>query len=242
MSTSIPQAPRSFYLSGSGPWFLGLLLLSILTFWPSYVSLPPSAHHPYTHFHASMAVLWMLLLIVQPWLVRSGRLRLHRRLGRVSWILAPVFVVAVLLVANYRIKGLEGPAYAIQTYVLWLQVSLVSVFALSYALAMTYRKSMAHHARFMVCTALTLIDPIVIRLMFWIDNTPTWNYQWLTFGLTDAVLLVLIWIDRHATRGRGVFPLMLAIFVLSQVPALFGLTNQDWWQAFARWYANLPLT
>jgi hypothetical protein len=49
------------------------------------------------------------------------------------------YFAGVLLLANSRIKGLEGQAYGIQTYILWLQFSLVSVFALSYALAMIKR-------------------------------------------------------------------------------------------------------
>lgn len=242
MNTHAPQSPRSFYLSGAGPWFAGLLLLAAVTFWPTYVSLPPSANSPYTHFHAATAVLWLSLLIAQPTLIRRGNLQAHRKLGRVSWVLAPVFVVAAVLLAHNRITGLEGTGYAIQTYILWLQASIISLYALSYILAMVYRKSMVHHARFMVCTGLTLIDPVVVRLLLWIDRDPGWNYQWLTFGLTDLVLLVLIFLERNADRGRGVFPAMLAVFVLAQVPALFGLTGQAWWQAFAAWFAGLPLT
>ena len=66
---------RPFYLSASGPWFASLLALAVLTFWPTYVSLPPSANHPYTHFHAAVATLWVLMLITQPILIRSGRMR-----------------------------------------------------------------------------------------------------------------------------------------------------------------------
>jgi hypothetical protein len=94
----------------------------------------------------------------------------------------------------------------------------------------------------MICTGLTLVDPVVIRLMFWADPTPTWNYQWFTFGLTDVILLALIWLERDSRTGRRVFPAMLAVFVLAQIPALFALTNTPTWQAFARWFAALPLT
>jgi uncharacterized membrane protein YozB (DUF420 family) len=239
---TLPQSPRTFHLAAAGPYFAGLLLLALITFWPTYVSLPPSANNLYTHFHAMVATLWVLLLIAQPMLLRAGRMRTHRALGKVSWVLAPVFLIAVVLLASSRIKGLEGSAYDTQTFILWLQISLSCVFALSYALAMAWRKSMVHHARFMICTGLTLIDPVVIRLLFWIDNTPDWNYWWLTFGLTDLVLVGLIWIERNASRGRGVFPAMLAVFVLAQIPALLGLTGQAWWQGFARWFAGLPLT
>ena len=61
-------------------------------------------------------------------------------------------------------------------------------------------------------------------------------------GLTDLVLLLLIWLDRRTSSGRWVFPVMLMVFLLAQTPALFQLTGQAWWQAFAAWYAALPLT
>src|SRR5687767_739167 len=46
----------------------------------------------------------------------------------------------------------------------------------------------------------------------------------------------------HSRTGRTVFPAMLAVFVLSQIPALFELTATAPWQAFARWFGALPLT
>jgi hypothetical protein len=35
---------------------------------------------------------------------------------------------------------------------------------------------------------------------------------------------------------------MLPIFMLSQLPAVLGLTGSGAWQAFARWFQGLPLT
>lgn len=68
------------------------------------------------------------------------------------------------------------------------------------------------------------------------------TFQPTSVGLTDLVFVVLIWLERHSPRGRWVFPTMLGVFVLAQIPALFGLTQQAWWQGFARWFAALPLT
>ena len=236
--------PRPFNFTRSGPYFAGLLLLAFVAYWPSYFSRVLSADH-YTHLHASLAVLWILMLAAQPTLIRMRRLALHRLLGALSYVLAPLIVVSIVLLGHSRIKGLTGEAYAVQTYILYLQVSLTVLFGLSYALAVYTRHTVALHARFMVCTAFTLIDPVVIRLMFWLGSrTPTWNYQWVTFGLTDLVILALIVLERRrgARAGRRVFPAALAVFVLAQIPALFGLTFTAPWQAFARWFAALPLT
>lgn len=235
------KAARPLTFLRSGPYFAVLFLVALIAFWPSYLSRLFSAGS-YTHFHALMAATWMLMLVAQPMLVRAKRLVLHRWVGRASYVLAPLLVLSIVLLAHSRIKEASGEAFAVQTYILYLQVSLTVLFSVSYALAIAKRHVVALHARFMVCTALTMIDPVVIRLLFWIDPTPDWNYQWLTFGLTDLVLAALIWLDRRSRAGRRVFPVMLAAFVLAQAPALLGLTGTAAWQAFARWFAALPLT
>jgi hypothetical protein len=229
---------RMLDLSRSWKFFAGFLLLAFVAFWPTYLS-QPTAMSGYTHFHAAAATSWMALLILQSWAIGSRRVALHRFFGKWSYVLAPLLVLSVILLAHSRISGITGEAYALQTYILYLQVSLALLFALSYGLAIWTRRSVARHSRFMVCTALTLVDPVLIRILFWIDPTPSFNYQWLTFGVTDLILLILIVLERSNRAGRGVFPAMLGLFVAVQLPALLGWTDGPLWQAFARWFANI---
>ncbi|GMV07477.1 MAG: hypothetical protein AMXMBFR53_37520 [Gemmatimonadota bacterium] len=234
-------ARRTLDLAGSAPWFVGLLALALVAFWPSYLSRLPT-NGAYTHVHAVLATLWILLLIVQPALIRRHRRDVHRALGRASYALAPLVVISIVLLAHSRIAGLSPEAFARQSYVLYLQASLAVLYTVSYALAVRYRGDRAVHARFMVCTGFTLIDPVVIRLLGVMGLSVTWNRQWITFGLTDAVILALIVAERGSRRGRWVLAVMLPVFVASQLPALLGTTSGEAWQAFARWFAGLPLT
>jgi len=240
-ATVPPRKRRRFDLTFSGPYFAGLLALTALAFWPTYLSRLAS-NTAYTHLHAFTATFWILLLIAQPSAVRSGNLAWHRTVGQVSYGLAPLLVLTVILLAHSRIAGLGAAEFAGQSYVLYLQLSLATMFALCYAMAMVNRRTTALHARFMVCTAFPLIDPVVVRLLLWAEPNPGWNYEWLTFGITDLVILALIWMERDARRGRWVFPAMLPVFVLSQMPALLGFTRTAPWQAFSHWFADLPLT
>src|SRR5947209_7884804 len=86
----------------SAPFFGALLLLAIPAFWPTYFSPPRYEADWHVHVHGIALFTWSVLLIVQPWLVRSGRLALHRRLGKVSYVLAPVIVLSTVLLARYR--------------------------------------------------------------------------------------------------------------------------------------------
>ena len=226
-------------LARSWKFFAAFLALAVFAFWPTYWT-QTRATGFYTHFHAVTAAAWMLLLVLQSWAIGAKRIALHRGSGKASYVLAPLVVLTILLLAHDRIgRAAPGDAYAIQTYILYLQLSLALLFGLCWGLAIWTRKSVARHSRFMTGTALTLVDPVVIRLLFWADPTPAFNYQWITFGLTDLALLVLIWLERNNRAGRGVFPGLLLLFVLAQAPALLGLWEGAAWQGFARWVAGL---
>ena len=244
-STTIPVAPgargpaaqRPVTFTGSAPYFTGLFLLALLAFWPSYLSAPARAT-AFTHPHPALAATWMLMLIAQPLAIRTRRLTLHRALGRTSYVVAPLVVASMVLLAHSKTHGVplaDLPGF-------YVPLSLAGLFGLSYALAIVTRRTTARHARFIVCTALTLIDPVVVRLLYWAYPTPSFRYQWITFPLTDLVLVALIWHERHTRVGRSVFPAMLLVFVVAQLVYLLDLYNAAPWVAFVRWFAALPLT
>jgi hypothetical protein len=230
-------ASQPINFTSSAPYFGGLLLVALIAFWPTYLSRPFTAD-THTHLHALTATLWMLMLVAQPLAIRTKRLALHRRLGRSSYALAPLVLMSMVLLAHSKTHGLS----VAQNVGIYVPLSLTALFALSYALGIYTRRTVALHARFMVCTALTLIDPVLVRMMFWVNPNPTSMYQWFTFAVTDLVFVVFVWQERHTRVGRAVFPTMLGVFVLAQVILLFGFYQAWWWQAFVSWFVALPLT
>ena len=46
----------------------------------------------YIHLHAFIAFLWVLLLGMQPILIRNQHYNLHRRLGRITYYLFPLLI------------------------------------------------------------------------------------------------------------------------------------------------------
>src|SRR5262245_48969713 len=108
-STTIPApasareraAQRSVSFTNSAPYFIALLLVAGVAFWPSYLSRPTSVSG-YTHLHAITATAWMLMLVVQPLAIRNRRLGWHRALGRASYAVAPLVVISMVLLAHSR--------------------------------------------------------------------------------------------------------------------------------------------
>lgn len=106
-----------------------------------------------------------------------ARFDLHRAAGLISYALVPLLLLSILLLANFKIRTVAAADYQIQTYVLYLQFFLGLLFAVSYVLAMVYRKDAEIHARFMVCTGLTLIDPVFARVFFWLHQPSAAYHQ-----------------------------------------------------------------
>lgn len=229
-------ADISFY-RGSAPYFAAMLLLAVPAFWPSYIQ--PKAYEAdyHVHLHGIALFLWSVMLIAQPLLISMGRLAVHRRIGKLSYGLAPTVVLSTLLLAHYRISREHPPD---QLYFLYVQLGLIALFTYAYVQGIRHRKSPGIHARYMVCTAFTMFDPIVARLLYIYFGIEPPLMQILTYGSIDAILAGL-WIrDLRRGNGIGVFGGMLALFVIFEVPTFF-LPQSAAWEAFALWYGRLPL-
>ena len=226
-----------------GYYFAALLGIAIFAFWPSYFSKLPSGATAYMHAHAVLMVAWMALLITQPLLIHARRNDLHRRLGKVSFVLAPLAVASALLLAHSRFAPMPAVEFAQAAPNLYLPFAATALFALTCTLAIAWRRTPPLHARFMVCTGLTLIDPVVARIIgLRLPPLPhDWYYPLIGYGLTDAVLLALVMADQRSQRGRAVFPLMLVVFGLVHL-GYFALAPTDAWIQFASWFRALPLT
>ena len=224
----------------SGYYFVVLLLLAVIGFWQSYFSKLFGDIDSYVHIHAITMLLWIFMLITQAFLIHYKKRSLHKFIGKLSYGLVPVLVVSLILLAHSQITIHEYGISYTRLYILFLQLSLLAIFIISYSLAIIYRKSPNHHARYMICTALTLIDPAVARIPLHLPPLP-FTYQVLTFGLTDLILLMLIFMERKQTMGRNVFPIMLGVFVIFQGLNLTW-TDSTTWDNFSLWFAKLPLT
>src|SRR6202012_3749128 len=82
----------------SGYFFLILFAFVLLGFYKTYFGLIPRFDKSTTllvHFHAAVLTTWVLLLIVQPLLVKYKKLKIHRLLGKLTYFLVPLIVCSM---------------------------------------------------------------------------------------------------------------------------------------------------
>lgn len=224
-------------------YFAALLLLALFAFWPNYLAKPFPSSDGYTHFHAVVGTTWMLLLIAQPWAIHTQRRQLHRALGKCSWALAPLFVVSGVLLAHYRFSSMDEARFKAEAVHLYLPVHTSLLFALCYSLGIVYRRNAAAHGRFMACTALPLIDPVISRIigLYFPPLPAEWMYQGITFSITDACAVALALSYRGPADAKRTVFAVVAAFVIAHV-LWFSFVHGDAWFAFASWFRALPLT
>ena len=218
-------------------FFVALFAAAIAAFWPSYLFPKKYEADWHVHLHGVAMFLWMLMLIVQSTLASLRSFEAHRAIGKTSFLLVPVIVASTLLLAHYRLRsGINRELL----YFFYLQCAVLLQFLIAYFFAIANRRMSPVHMRFMVCTALALVDPIFARLLYNHFGIEPPLMQLITYGFIDLVLVVLILHDRVERHYSRAYQGMLAVFVLTQAPTFF-ITGTKEWLAFTKAFAKLPL-
>jgi hypothetical protein len=240
-----PIEKKSFRMNFNkfGYYAVGLLAIAVLGFWPTYFSKffdGTADFNFYYHFHFMMATSWIALLIVQPMLIRKKKLPIHRQVGKLSFVILPLFFVSVILLKHYNLGGevTEGLGAS-----LWLQLKDLVIIGTMFTIAMVNKHTMQIHARAMIATGIVFIEPTLGRFII-LTVLPEPDF-FLGLGITVAIMyaliISLIILERKQTKGRWVFPLLLAMFIVFHCLIFFEISF-PLWDAIAAWFVKLPIT
>ena len=221
---------------------VAMLALAVLAFWPQYLSKFRAAD-AYTHLHAVLGLAWLLLLVAQPLLFQARRLSLHCTVGRYACALGAAFVLSGVLVAHRSVNRMTPDVFEREGHFVYLPLVMAALFAAALALGVAWRTAPAVHARFMACTALPLLDPLLARILFFhFPPLPAeFLYQTPAFLIVGGTLALLLKSLPRRSAGRSAF----GVFSLATTSALllFFLTPYSaGWLAFARWFRSMPMT
>lgn len=148
-------------------WFmLALLGVTVVAFWPSYFGRLQEASLAH-HLHGITGTLWILLIAMQGFLVSKRKLSLHRAMGTMVFVAAPLLIGAFSMAswAAAR-KAVERDPFSemFGRALLTGDVLLIVFTALLVYLALRYRRNVRLHGALMISTVLGLLPPIFARL------------------------------------------------------------------------------
>lgn len=227
----------------SSYYFIGLLLLAFLGFWTTYFSKFFTGKNDfsfYFHFHATMMIIWVVLLIAQPLLIRKKRLDLHRFIGKTTYFLMPIMVISLLLVINNILKNAPVNELKFNNYISPFRD--VFILILSFSIGIYYRRNIQIHSRAMIITGIVFIEPALFRFlkgMIFQNNILLSVIITILFVL--GLLITLIIIERKQKTGRWLFPLLLGIYFITYAIIIFEIP-MSFLDPFVKWLARLPLT
>ena len=234
-----------------GYWFLLLIVLVFVGFYTSYFSVFFQPKVSAIHIHFTLMVLWIAMLITQPFLIKYKKLAIHRMLGKISYVLVPLVLVSGFLMIRFSYyhfiddlhqKAAQGLNQFNNDQVLQQAAAYeataffyISWFALFYSLAVINRRRTIVHSRYMLATALTLLGPTVDRIVlfvFKLEKLPgSIPIESAAFFIADTLIAILLWKDYKDKRPTKTLWTCLLIYIIGQV-LFFTVPGTNWWQHF----------
>ncbi len=233
----ITPAVSPGFIIGMVSGIIALLVMIHVGFYHTYIKYFPqfkTANGPFgpvdfnwiMHAHGMVMMSWVIMLLVQPILMRMGKTALHRRVGRFSYVLAPLVVLSIYL-ANYdgfhRAVSTAGEAQAIAF--LSLTFPGLIFFAILYILAMYYKKKPALHMRFMCSTAFLFIPPALDRALGTYFQLPGYDV-----GAYFQLGIIAFFVVLDSVKTKRVSPFMLVFGFELLHFTLWNLKTTDFWQ------------
>jgi hypothetical protein len=188
----------------TGYFFLIIIPLVVIGFYPTYFGLYPEFNEKIDflmHGHFFMSALWIVVLIAQPFLILNKKYQWHRLLGRATYVIFPIWVLSFIPMIN---NVIQKGVYKNLVFPVGIMVLLIIL----YVLAIKNRKTTATHMRYMIASAVVLIDPTIGRLTFNILKDDLIGMP-ITFLIMNLVLAGLIWMDKK--NGKDYQPYLVAL-------------------------------
>jgi hypothetical protein len=198
--------------------FAAILVLVFLGFYHTYFRFFPTfAGFPLImHLHAAAFLLWFVLLIVQPLLIRKKMLAAHRLVGKISYVLVPLIVFTIIGMTRYEYYRDIGTTPRDEELSDFLMSYLdLASFAGYYLVAMLNRKNLSVHVAFIIASSLVLLGPGLGRFMSHLFHSFTVTVV-VTYGTIYGVLIGLMIYEKVRAGKpilRSYYLLILCLFI-----------------------------
>jgi hypothetical protein len=202
-------------------FFSGIFLLVIFGFFKTYFGKFPRFENTSVaiHAHAVLFLFWFAMLFIQPWLISKQKFRLHRNIGKISYVLVPLITLSTIAVSRGGyIRNLSLYPQSKCIAALIFPFAQIIVFDILFLLAMIHVRKTASHMRYIISGSIILLGPAVRRIFVHWVGIPSQPAATITFFLLAALFLFLFmydWLNRKLYKPYLVSLLFLIAFFIS---------------------------
>jgi hypothetical protein len=238
--TSIPNLLQQWWV-----WLAAIFVLTFLSFWPSFFS---AIVHVETHIiiHGMSAISWMLIAVLQAYLIKSRWRKHHRIIGYSSLIFAVILVLSgfqvlqTMLLKDHSVDG-SNPLLAIKFFYIDITALLLFSAFLWLAIKAARKREISLHMRLIACTAIIPLEAALERTYIYGTPSlvPNFNVALYTSNITLIILMAtLVGIERWRKKQRWPFTALLVYYILMLLTTDI-IAQTEWFNSFAAFYAKL---
>lgn len=190
-----------------------LILLTITGFYKTYIGQYPVFDEKidlFIHLHALIASVWILMLIIQPFLIRRNKFKAHRIIGKLSYIIFPLLILSFV---PQMIKIVDS-GYINRLFQPGRDCVLLFIF---YGLAIYNRKNISLHMRYMIATALVFLFPTTGRIFHIIFEMPVLVGTSVTYLIIYVILISLVIYDKKNKKNYKPYLVTMFCMIVSQI-------------------------
>jgi hypothetical protein len=227
-------------------YFIVFFLFMLWGFWFTYFTNILQQENYRLHLHGAALILWCLMLIMQPYLVRAKKVAIHKKTGKLSYLLVPLLLFSTIDLLRYRLPGKAALTNS-DNFFIALVLNALLAFLILYGLAIYHKGKGTVHARYMLCTAFPMFTPITDRIIsiFFpslLGYVPTLDGNPIVpiygFALADLLLLFLCIWDWRSHRRWNVFPFALLLLIGYHISVLT-FYKYPFWIKFCAWFTAI---
>lgn len=226
-------------------YFISFFILMLAGFWLTYFTKLLDQENYRMHLHGITLIIWCTLLISQGYLIRIKKYKIHRQVGKLSYIIVPLIAFTTIDLYKFRLNELTS--LSTRDYLFTASVlNALLTFLIYFALAILYKSKPSIHARYMICTIFPMFTAVFDRIIdsyfsFLLPYFPDVSgpvIQVVGLTLADMLLVVLsIW-DWRSHKRLNVFPIALIIHLVYHYSVL-NFYRFDFWKSFSNWFFHL---
>lgn len=226
-------------------WLAVIFIVTFISFWPSFFSAIVNVE-TYIIIHGISAISWMLITVLQAWLINSKWRKYHGPLGYASLALALILVLSglhviqTMLLKDHSVDG-SHPLLAIKFFYVDITGLILFCAFLFLAIRAARKRDIALHKRLITGTAIIPLEAALERTFAYgtPQLVPNFNIALYASTITLIVIMaVLVGNDLWHKRSRWPFVALLVYYVIMLLTTDF-VANAAWFQKLAAWYASL---